>query len=445
MGWLALLNFAILKTVISKYILNFNSIIVKNLINGAVVYYPVNTNSLFSVLIIPLFIFNALVIIFLSLSYYFFMKSKKESLKLRSSSINKKAQAAMEFLMTYGWAIMAFIVSIAALAYFGAITTPTGNAICALSPGLNCKEFIVGKDGVLLIIGNGLGVNILDVTANLTNSDQGPCTESFPPKKIADGATESFFVPCKNIKGTNTKFRGDIVIKYRKEGAVLTSTLTGLISTKVADYVFNDTEAPLITLIEPANNQAYAALLFNLIYQVQDYNLSTCWYKLDNQANFNLPTCQNILNIDSGNSGQHILTLFASDKNNNNANKTVSFTTSGTQDTQAPTWSNPLITPSTVNQSDLVRFDTTWADNIQLAGYILSVNQNNMDYVNQSYFVFDSLTNVSSITVQITASSGTIVYWFYFANDTSGNSAVTSTQSFQVSSSGGGKKPIGGG
>lgn len=31
----------------------------------------------------------------------------------------KKGQAVMEFLMTYGWAILAAIISIAVLAYFG--------------------------------------------------------------------------------------------------------------------------------------------------------------------------------------------------------------------------------------------------------------------------------------------------------------------------------------
>ena len=32
---------------------------------------------------------------------------------------NNRAQAALEFLMTYGWAILVVLVSIGALAYFG--------------------------------------------------------------------------------------------------------------------------------------------------------------------------------------------------------------------------------------------------------------------------------------------------------------------------------------
>jgi len=34
----------------------------------------------------------------------------------------KKSQAAMEFLMTYGWAILVVLVAIAALAYFGVLS-----------------------------------------------------------------------------------------------------------------------------------------------------------------------------------------------------------------------------------------------------------------------------------------------------------------------------------
>ena len=33
----------------------------------------------------------------------------------------KKSQAALEFIMTYGWAILAVIIAIAALSYFGVL------------------------------------------------------------------------------------------------------------------------------------------------------------------------------------------------------------------------------------------------------------------------------------------------------------------------------------
>jgi hypothetical protein len=53
----------------------------------------------------------------------------------------KKAQAAMEFLMTYGWAILVVLAAIGALAYFG-ILSP-GNLLpqkCEFQAGLDCTE-----------------------------------------------------------------------------------------------------------------------------------------------------------------------------------------------------------------------------------------------------------------------------------------------------------------
>lgn len=431
-GWLSLLNFAILKTIIQENINSYKAIIVKNLVSGAAVYYPLNTNSLFSVLIAPLFVFNALVIIFLSLSYYFWIKSKKHVITRKQIS-GKKGQSAMEFLMTYGWAIMAFIISIAALMYFNVLKSPTGQSVCALSPGFNCKDFVVGESGVALVIQNALRVNIREVTVNITNSAQGPCIESKPPKDLDNDEADTFFVPCLNINTIGTTFKGDIVIKYRKENSALSSTTTGLITTKVQDYKYNDTEAPIIVITEPINNQNYNTLFFNLVYEIIDFSSVTCWYRLDNGNNVDLPNCQDQYNINSKSAGIHTLTLFARDVKNNGVNKTVSFTTSGTPDTQAPTWSNPNIAPTPVQQNNLVTFNTTWTDNIWLAGFILSVNQGS-SYVNYSYTQFSGITNIASYKAQITASTGTLVRWRYYAYDTSDNMASSDIRQFTVGS-----------
>ena len=56
-------------------------------------------------------------------------------------SMNKRGQAALEFLMTYGWAILVVLVVIGALAYFGvlnpSILLPEK---CTLTTGLACKD-----------------------------------------------------------------------------------------------------------------------------------------------------------------------------------------------------------------------------------------------------------------------------------------------------------------
>ena len=56
----------------------------------------------------------------------------------------KKGQAAIEFIMTYGWAILAVLVAIGALSYFG-IMSPSKYfpEKCIFPAGVHCKDFRV--------------------------------------------------------------------------------------------------------------------------------------------------------------------------------------------------------------------------------------------------------------------------------------------------------------
>lgn len=66
----------------------------------------------------------------------------KTWVSLRSSPRKKKGQAAMEFLLTYGWAILAVLVALSALAYFGVLNPSnyTPNQ-CTLPTGLSCIDY----------------------------------------------------------------------------------------------------------------------------------------------------------------------------------------------------------------------------------------------------------------------------------------------------------------
>jgi len=74
-----------------------------------------------------------------------------------SSTSTKQAQAAMEFLMTYGWAILVVLVAISALAYFGVLDMKflTRNS-CTLPVGLSCLDHRVYVQGLT----NRLEMNI---------------------------------------------------------------------------------------------------------------------------------------------------------------------------------------------------------------------------------------------------------------------------------------------
>ena len=58
-----------------------------------------------------------------------------------------KSQAALEFIMTYGWAILVVLVAIGALSYFGVLNP--GRFLpsrCTLPAGIGCLDF-EARDG----------------------------------------------------------------------------------------------------------------------------------------------------------------------------------------------------------------------------------------------------------------------------------------------------------
>ena len=70
----------------------------------------------------------------------------------------RKAQAAMEFLMTYGWALLAVLVVIGALAYLGVldveILLPER---CTFPVPLNCEDHVVNEENIQVVLLNGAG------------------------------------------------------------------------------------------------------------------------------------------------------------------------------------------------------------------------------------------------------------------------------------------------
>src|SRR3989338_2574882 len=87
----------------------------------------------------------------------------------------KKSQAAMEFLMTYGWAILVVLAAIAALAYFGVLSPEKFlPEKCILAPGLACVSHKVEPSQTILILSNGLGRTI-----TVTSLAVGVCSGTF--------------------------------------------------------------------------------------------------------------------------------------------------------------------------------------------------------------------------------------------------------------------------
>ena len=83
----------------------------------------------------------------------------------------KRGQAALEFLMTYGWAILVVLVVIGALAYFGVLNPSTIlPEKCTLQMGLYCQDHQIDSvnNQIHLKLQNGMGKGIIISNINIT-------------------------------------------------------------------------------------------------------------------------------------------------------------------------------------------------------------------------------------------------------------------------------------
>ncbi len=84
--------------------------------------------------------------------------------------MERRGQAALEFLTTYGWAFLVILIMIGALAYFG-VLNPKGMlpGRCTFSPEISCQEYTVFDNGTLKFrflnnVGATADFNITNIT-----------------------------------------------------------------------------------------------------------------------------------------------------------------------------------------------------------------------------------------------------------------------------------------
>ena len=166
----------------------------------------------------------------MSISAQFNKKSKclRERSQFRASS--RSAQAAMEFLMTYGWAILVVLAAIGALAYFGVLSpAKLLPEKCILEAGMVCIGHKVEPTKVTLVLSNaidGRPITINSITV-------GSCSGTFSTDM--QGGSESTFVvggSCSN-GAVKDKFRGDITIGFTEKNTNLTKTMYGSLNSKI--------------------------------------------------------------------------------------------------------------------------------------------------------------------------------------------------------------------
>ncbi|MFH0711720.1 MAG: hypothetical protein V1889_01030 [archaeon] len=144
----------------------------------------------------------------------------------------KKGQAAMEFLMTYGWAILAAIIAIGVLAYFYFSPGDLGANAAVLNAPFYVEAWNADASGVNLGIKNN-GQDSLTVSGVTVTIGTNICTTAAPPGVVASGATTDIAAVCATALTVGDNVKGDIVVKYTRGSSAVELTSTGSVSTKV--------------------------------------------------------------------------------------------------------------------------------------------------------------------------------------------------------------------
>ncbi|HLG24694.1 MAG TPA: hypothetical protein VI564_07235 [Candidatus Nanoarchaeia archaeon] len=123
--------------------------------------------------------------------------------------MNRKSQAALEFIMTYGWAILVVLVAIGALAYFGVLSPDRflPNK-CTLQSGIACTDFKATSGSVIVHITNSLGQDLDTVVIGA-----GDCGNSGAGVTLANGASSTFTVTCNPVL-TGSKYNAQLNVSY---------------------------------------------------------------------------------------------------------------------------------------------------------------------------------------------------------------------------------------
>ena len=136
-----------------------------------------------------------------------------------------RGQAAMEFLMTYGWAILVVLVAIGALAYFGVLSPARFlPSSCQLQSGVSCDSYKVATNGIRIVLRNGLGQDMRNVVIGVNE-----CGTMASSVNVTDGSTTNQVITCTLTAGS--RFKETVWAYYTDPNGVTHNNTGQIVST----------------------------------------------------------------------------------------------------------------------------------------------------------------------------------------------------------------------
>lgn len=139
--------------------------------------------------------------------------------------MNKKSQSAMEYLMTYGWAILVVLIALGALFYLG-VFSPSMPSSCNAPSPLTCTDILADSSAsTITFVMATTGTSDADVTALTIDTPTGKsCT--IPGSTDISSATPTSLIWTLCDLGTNEgdKLSGTLTTTYQLQGSDIVHT-----------------------------------------------------------------------------------------------------------------------------------------------------------------------------------------------------------------------------
>ena len=176
---------------------------------------------------------------------YLIFKFRHNIILNKNVTMNRKSQAALEFLTTYGWAFLVILIMIGALAYFG-ILSPSKvlPSRCNFGPEFQCIDYKINaaNNDVILRLKNNVGDTATGSLAAISREDGSTygCTINAQNTTISNwGASSvrdlngSACVSTGWVAGTKTKVLVTMTYYTATSGASYTKQVQGEVYTTV--------------------------------------------------------------------------------------------------------------------------------------------------------------------------------------------------------------------
>lgn len=157
-----------------------------------------------------------------------------------------RLQAAVEYLSTYGWALLIIAVAAVVLFYLN-VFNPQPQSNCVLPAGFQCTSLYMGTNGILyatLTQTTGTPVNITAASCNKNSTLTSWITQNVlnPPSnqfQVGIGGSATLSLKCYAANtvysaGAGSQYRGYLIINYTEDNSYLPHTIYGAITIKVS-------------------------------------------------------------------------------------------------------------------------------------------------------------------------------------------------------------------